>query len=526
MVPMKKCLNAERRLKMKKFMTLAVALSLAITQIACSQLYNSSGIQKGGKRDMVQNLLIDNSQPGGLAMVEKDVRIPIVADHKCIDINIVSAEWAERAKKELHIAYGHTSHGSQITYGLLGMTYFKGEPFTYLGGNPEGSLDLRDNPFGGEKDLGNPDNKTWAIETEKYLRKNKDINVVMWSWCGQLSGADDKFVQTYLDQMQALENEFPNVIFIYMTGHLDGTGEEGVLWQNNNKIREFCLDNNKVLFDFADIESYNPDGEYFGDKYSNDGCWYDSNNDKTPDKNWAQEWQNTHKEGVHWYDCYSAHSEPINANMKAAAMWWLLARICGYTGNDEKASIDNKSTEYYALKLKDLGLFVGSDSGFNLEEIPNRLQAAIMLTRLSGGEAEAVRENYSHPFTDGLYGDAYIGYLYHHKLTYGMSAKKFGSEVKIDASIYMTFLLRVLGYSDTAGDFKIDTALQTAEKLGAINQNYYKYLSNNRFTRGDMAKLTYFALKQKIKGKDITLIEKLVQEKLYDEETAERFLKN
>ncbi|MGI6085246.1 MAG: hypothetical protein ACOYIF_07335 [Acetivibrionales bacterium] len=511
---------------MKKYMMLALALLFVITHIACSQLHNSSGIQQGERRDKVQDLLMNNSLPGGLAMVEKDARIPIVADHKCIDINNVPPEWAEKAKKELHIAYGHTSHGSQITYGLLGMTYFKGEAFTYLKGNPEGSLDLRDNPFGREMDLGNPDNKTWAIETRNYLRKNKDINVVMWSWCGQLSKGDHEFVQAYLDQMQALENEFPNVIFIYMTGHLDGTGEEGVLWQNNNKIREFCLDNNKVLFDFADIESYNPDGEYFGDKYSNDGCWYDSDNDKTPDKNWAQEWQKTHKKGVDWYDCYSAHSEPVNANMKAAAMWWLLARICGYAGHDEKESIDNKPIEYYALKLKDLGLFVGSDSGLNLDEIPNRLQAAIMLTRLSGGEAEALRENYRHPFADGLYGDAYIGYLYHHKLTYGMSAKKFGSEVKIDAHIYMTFLLRVLGYSDTAGDFRIDTALQTAGKLGVISQDYFTYLSENSFTRGDMAKLTYFALKQKIRGEDITLLEKLVQQKLFDKEAAEIFLKN
>ena len=212
---------------MKKLMALTISFSLAISQMACSKLFNSSGNIESEKRDAVQNLMADNSQPGGLAMVDKDARIPIVADHNCIDINKIPVEWAEKAKKELHIAYGHTSHGSQITYGLLGMTNFKGEPFTYLKGSPKGSLDLRDNPFGGEKDLGNPDNKTWAVETEKYLRKNKDINVVMWSWCGQLSKGDDEFVQTYLEQMQALEDEFPNVIFIYMTGHLDGTGEEG-----------------------------------------------------------------------------------------------------------------------------------------------------------------------------------------------------------------------------------------------------------------------------------------------------------
>ena len=53
--------------------------------------------------------------------------------------------------------------------------------------------------------------------------------------------------------MIRLELEFPQVTFVYMTGHLDGTGEDGNLHQRNNQIREFCRINNKVLFDCADI---------------------------------------------------------------------------------------------------------------------------------------------------------------------------------------------------------------------------------------------------------------------------------
>jgi hypothetical protein len=34
--------------------------------------------------------------------------------------------------------------------------------------------------------------------------------------------------------------------------------------------------------------------------------------------------------GVDWYDCSSAHSEPLNANMKAYAAWWLWARLAGW----------------------------------------------------------------------------------------------------------------------------------------------------------------------------------------------------
>ncbi len=68
-----------------------------------------------------------------------------------------------------------------------------------------------------------------------------------------------------------------------MTGHLNGTGEAGNLFQRNNQIRDFCAANNKVLFDFADIESYDPDGDYFRDLFANDSCDYDGGN-------WADEW--------------------------------------------------------------------------------------------------------------------------------------------------------------------------------------------------------------------------------------------
>lgn len=261
----------------------------------------------------------------------------IVIDHTCIKLDQIPFEWIDKAKKSLHIAYGHTSHGSQITCGLIELTKFKNSPYIYKPGS-EGSLDLRDNPFGRSMDLGNPNNKEWAAETRKYLQNNGDTNVVIWSWCGQVSNVNQRYIKNYLDLMQALEKEFPGVTFVYMTGHLDGSGENGNLAKNNRQIREFCISNGKVLYDFADIESYNPDGVYFGDKYANDACDYDSNNDKKPDNNWAKEWQEAHKEGVDWYQCTAAHSQPVNGNMKAYAAWHLMARIAGWDGVISAAS--------------------------------------------------------------------------------------------------------------------------------------------------------------------------------------------
>ena len=80
-----------------------------------------------------------------------------------------------------------------------------------------------------------------------------------------------------------------------------------------------------MLYDFADIETWDPDGNYFGDKHPRDTCDYLGGN-------WAKEWQESHREGVDWYRCSSAHSQPLNANLKAYAAWWLWARLAGWDG--------------------------------------------------------------------------------------------------------------------------------------------------------------------------------------------------
>ena len=78
---------------------------------------------------------------------------------------------------------------------------------------------------------------------------------------------------------------------------------------------------------------YNPDGIYFGDKKPTDNCAYDTDGDGSRDGNWAIEWQETHP--GKWYTCRSAHSQPLNANLKAYAAWWLWARLAGWSGSQE-----------------------------------------------------------------------------------------------------------------------------------------------------------------------------------------------
>jgi hypothetical protein len=115
-----------------------------------------------------------------------------------------------------------------------------------------------------------------------------------------------------------------------MTGHLDGGGEQGNLHQRNEQIRDYCRGNGKILYDFADIESYDPDGNAYLAKRANDNCDYDSDGDGIRDKNWAIDWQNSHVEGVDWYSCSAAHSQALNGNLKAYAAWWLWSCLAGW----------------------------------------------------------------------------------------------------------------------------------------------------------------------------------------------------
>lgn len=254
----------------------------------------------------------------------------LIIDHNNIDLNKIPSNWIDSAKTKLHIAYQHTSHGSQLITGMSGLEEWKGTPYLWNDGPSDNQLDIDDYAMSG--DLGAPDRTTWATLTRDYLAENDDVNVIIWSWCGEVSTATEEDINTYLNLMQGLENDFPNISFVYMTGHLDGTGVDGNLHVRNEQIRKFCNDNKKILYDFADIESYDPDGNYFLNKSTNDECNYDSNGDGSRDKNWAVDWQNAHAEGVDWFDCDPSHTQPINANMKAYAAWWLWARLAGWSG--------------------------------------------------------------------------------------------------------------------------------------------------------------------------------------------------
>ena len=132
-----------------------------------------------------------------------------------------------------------------------------------------------------------------------------------------------------------------------------------------------------------------------------------------------------------------------------------------------------------ADRLHEVGLFQGTGttaSGapqYDLDRAPTRAEAAVMLVRLLGKEADAKALTYTAPFTDLEGWEApYVQYLYDNKLTTGATATTFEPKAKCSAQMYTTFLLRSLGYSDDI------TLLDKLIADGAIDQSKAAPLSS------------------------------------------------
>jgi hypothetical protein len=251
----------------------------------------------------------------------------LIIDHNCIDISKVPFRYIKNAKKKFKIAYGHTSHGSQVVSGMKALSK-RNKLFSFNRDGSGGALEFIDRTPQG--DLGNPDRETWAKRTRELLEKHDDdINMIMWSWCGQVGWSKKSDIIKYLNLMNELEKDFPEVTFVYMTGHLDGSGEKGRLHKRNEQIRKFCIENGKVLYDFADIESYSPDGKInYMKLFARDTCDYRKKHGEKA--NWAEEWINKNPKHRFALPGSAAHTHPLNGAMKGEAFWWMLAELAGW----------------------------------------------------------------------------------------------------------------------------------------------------------------------------------------------------
>ncbi|MBN1551378.1 hypothetical protein JW979_07910, partial [bacterium] len=244
----------------------------------------------------------------------------IIVDHTCSDISQIPNPWIQTVKDTWKWHYAHTSHGEQLTTGLERLEssnsmYNVEIGYSYLPESPAFCIfDGQENDTYITPDLywETPEGRQ---NTQDVLDHNPSINCSGWAWCCQLDYYSQTEVQNYLTQMSALEDANPGVIFIYMTGNAQSSGEDGYnRWQNNELIRQHCRTNNKVLFDFADLDAWwkNPGTNQW--EFSS----YDFNGQDIP------------VEHPQYSGDEAGHTTYESCEQKGCAVWWLFALLAGW----------------------------------------------------------------------------------------------------------------------------------------------------------------------------------------------------
>ena len=165
-----------------------------------------------------------------------------------------------------------------------------------------------------------------------------------------------------------------------------------------------------------------------------------------------------------------------------------------------------------AMRLESLGLFLGvgeySDgtTDFALWRSPSRAEAVTMLVRALGREDEAAAMGKTHPFTDvPAWADGYVSYAWEKGLAKGTSDTAFGAWEDATGEMYVTFMLRALGYADGT-DFTWEDPWPLAEACGILHEG----VDRDDFRRGDAVEVTAAALYAKLKGTDTILADQLI----------------
>lgn len=187
-----------------------------------------------------------------------------------------------------------------------------------------------------------------------------------------------------------------------------------------------------------------------------------------------------------------------------------VADYCGTYSITRSAKPDYNAM---AEALKTLSLFrgsgVGYGQGFELERIPTRTEALIMLIRLLGEEDAALACTSPQPFSDVAdWAVPYVAYAYEKGYSNGIGSGLFGSSMTASVQMYTEFILRALGYSSTA-QTDISDALVRAQRSGVITSGEADALASGDFLRADVVYLSFYALDSRISGSSVKLCDRL-----------------
>lgn len=159
-----------------------------------------------------------------------------------------------------------------------------------------------------------------------------------------------------------------------------------------------------------------------------------------------------------------------------------------------------------AVFLNELGLFQGTEQGYELDRTMTRAEGAVMLVRLLGGEAEAKVSTYQTPFTDVPdWAQPYVGWLYENKLTNGTSKTTYSPNDPMHFEQYAWFTGRAAGFTDN----------DVAAGKTPLSAEAYRREYGNEITRGQAVALSMDTLYAQMSGETRTLADHLIAQEVF-----------
>jgi len=253
---------------------------------------------------------------GKTIYVNPDVNGRIAIDHNCVDLSIIPDSYLPSAAS-LRALFRHASVGDGINWGLDCLAGLKPTNSSCSCYTPEKYdrsnwiLENRGNPGSQQK--------VDDLVTQTQLRFT-DFDVFMMKFCYiDALGDSHPDWDYYRTKMEQLEADYPNKKFVWWTIPLTRDGMPGTDWFNQ-KVRSYCAEHKKILFDIADIECYDPNGVKYTNAQGNEVICQD-----------------------YTKEIHAGHLNVPGRIRVASAFWHLMARLAGWQRCTIQQTIDAAS---------------------------------------------------------------------------------------------------------------------------------------------------------------------------------------